>query len=78
VATLRHLNRIVTVHPLGGCPMGVSPELGVVDPYGEVFNHERLVVADGSVMPGPVGANPSLTIAAFADRAADKLIAGGP
>jgi cholesterol oxidase len=29
---------------------------------------------DGSVMPGPVGPNPSLTIAALADRFADPII----
>ena len=30
--------------------------------------------ADGSVMPGPVGPNPSLTIAALADRFADRIL----
>jgi cholesterol oxidase len=40
----------------------------VVDSHCEVFGHPGLFVADGSVMPGPVGANPSLTIAALADR----------
>ncbi len=38
------------------------------------FGHPRLHVADGSVMPGPVGPNPSLTIAALADRFADRMI----
>lgn len=71
---LWYLNRVVTVHPLGGCPMGTGPEQGVVDPYGEVFGHEGLFVADGSVLPGPVGANPSLTIAALADRFADRIV----
>ena len=33
-----------------------------------------LYVVDGSVMPGPVGPNPSLTIAAISDRAADHII----
>ena len=65
--------RVITVHPLGGCPMGVNPNEGVVDSHGEVFGYPGLFVADGSVMPGPVGANPSLTIAALADRAAERF-----
>lgn len=65
---LWHIGRSITVHPLGGCPMGRSAATGVVDSYGEVFGHPGLIVADGSVMPGPVGANPSLTIAALSDR----------
>jgi cholesterol oxidase len=39
-----------------------------------VFGHEGLVVADGSILPGPVGPNPSNTIAALAHRAAERLI----
>lgn len=68
------LNRLVTVHPLGGCPMGRTSAEGVVNPYGEVFGYPGLYIADGSVMPGPVGANPSLTIAALSDRFADAII----
>ncbi len=69
------LNQVITAHPLGGCPMGTSAEEGVVDPYtGQVFGYPGLHVADGSVMPGPVGANPSLTIAAVADRFADGIL----
>ncbi len=70
------LNRLVTVHPLGGCPMGRNSAEGVVNAYGEVFNYAGLYIADGSVLPGPVGANPSLTIAALSDRSADAIIAG--
>jgi cholesterol oxidase len=66
--------RVITVHPLGGCPMGCAPEEGVVDDRGRVFGYPGLYVVDGSVMPGPVGPNPSLTIAAFADRAADAML----
>ena len=69
-----YLGRVITVHPLGGCPMGRDEREGVVDPYGEVFNYPGLYVADGSVMPGPVGPNPSLTIAALADRIAKRLL----
>jgi cholesterol oxidase len=68
--------RLVTVHPLGGCPMGATPHEGVVDPFGRVFGADGLHVADGSIMPGPVGANPSLTIAAMAERIAAAMIAG--
>jgi len=70
-----HLSRVVTVHPVGGCPMGRDEREGVVDPYGHVFGYPGLVIADGSVMPGPVGPNPSTTIAALAHRTADRLIA---
>jgi cholesterol oxidase len=72
--------RVITVHPLGGVPMGASPAEGVVDGWGEVFGYPGLHVVDGSVMPGPVGPNPSLTIAAFAERAAAHIteITEGP
>jgi cholesterol oxidase len=68
------LSRIITVHPLGGVPMGEKAEHGVVDSYGEVFGYPGLFVADGSVMPGPVGVNPSLTIAALAERFSTRVI----
>jgi cholesterol oxidase len=54
--------------------MGSNENEGVVDPYGEVHNYAGLYVVDGSVMPGPIGPNPSLTIAAFANRCADRII----
>jgi cholesterol oxidase len=47
---------------------------GVVDSFGRVFGVEGLSIADGSILPGPVGVNPSLTIAALADRHASQLI----
>ncbi|MGZ6694740.1 MAG: GMC oxidoreductase [Solirubrobacteraceae bacterium] len=65
--------RLVSVHPLGGCPIGTSPDSGVVDGFGRVFGHEGLLVADGSILPGPVGVNPSMTIAALAERIAAEL-----
>ena len=68
------LSRVVTVHALGGAPMGRDDNEGVVDPFGRVYNHPGLHIADGSVMPGPVGPNPSLTIAGLADRFADAIL----
>ena len=70
----KYLRRLISVHPLGGCPMGVDEKDGVVDSYGQVFNYPGLYVADGSVMPGAVGSNPSLTIAALSRRFALNLI----
>ena len=67
------LSRRITVHPLGGVPMATSPAEGVVGPDGEVFGYPGLFVADGSVMPGPVGVNPALTIAALAHRFASRV-----
>jgi len=67
--------RIITVHPVGGAPMGRHPGEGVCDPYGEVFGYPGLYIADGSIMPGPVGTNPALTIAAMADRMCSRLLA---
>jgi cholesterol oxidase len=67
-------HKVVTVHPVGGCSMGNSSDEGVVDRNGEVFGYPGFVIADGSVMPGPVGPNPSLTIAALANRFADHQI----
>jgi cholesterol oxidase len=66
--------RAATSHPLGGCAMATNPRDGVVDTWGEVFDRPGLFVADGSVMPGPVGPNPSFTIAALADRFAERMI----
>jgi cholesterol oxidase len=68
------LGRAVSVHMVGGCPMSDDPRLGVVDAWGRVYGHPGLWIADGSVMPGPVGVNPSFTIAAMADRFADALL----
>lgn len=70
----RYLHQVITAHPLGGCPMGRDKNAGVVDSHGEVFDYHGLYVVDGSIMPGPVGPNPSMTIAAISDRAADHII----
>jgi cholesterol oxidase len=68
--------RVITVHPIGGAPAGRNPAEGVCDSYGEVFGYPGMFVVDGAAMPGPVGANPSLTIAAFAERACRRLLEG--
>jgi cholesterol oxidase len=66
--------RTPTVHPVGGCAMGTNARDGVVDTWGEVFGRRGLFVADGAVLPGPVGPNPSLTIAALSDRFVARMV----
>jgi cholesterol oxidase len=64
----------VTVHNLGGAPMGPDGSLGVVDADGEVFGHPGLYVVDGAVLPGATGGNPSLTITAVAERIMERAL----
>jgi len=59
----------LTAHILGGCPIGDSPESGVVDPYHRVYGHPGLHVLDGAAVSANLGVNPSLTITAQAERA---------
>jgi cholesterol oxidase len=73
-ATWTVLRQLVTPHPLGGCNMATGPAAGVVDNAGRVFGHKGLYVLDGAIVPRPIGLNPSKTIAALAERAADLMI----
>ncbi|MGB7820448.1 MAG: GMC family oxidoreductase [Ornithinibacter sp.] len=70
--------RVITVHPIGGAVMGRNPAEGVCDAWGEVFGHPGLHVLDGALLPGPVGPNPSLTIAAVADRCCTHILESAP
>ncbi|GAA2744684.1 MULTISPECIES: GMC oxidoreductase [Kitasatospora] len=59
----------MTAHFLGGCPIGDSPETGVVDPYHRIWNYPGISVVDGAAVSANLGVNPSLTITAQAERA---------
>ena len=69
--------RNVCVHALGGCVLADSAEEGVIsanpENFGEVFNYRNLYVADGAILPGPVGANPTATISALSERVAESI-----
>ena len=60
------LNRVITVHSLGGSPMADDPDQGVVDRFGAGPRRARAVRRRrrGDARAGRP--NPSLTIAAFA------------
>ena len=62
------LKKLLTAHPLGGCVMGDDRSKGVVNEYGEVWGYKDLYVIDGSMVPSALSVNPSMTIAALAER----------
>jgi cholesterol oxidase len=64
---------LLTLHPLGGCKMGVSADTGVVDHLGQVWGYPNLIVSDGAIVPTATGRNPSHTIAALAERIAAHI-----
>jgi cholesterol oxidase len=72
----------VTVHALGGCILADNPEQGVVsaDPQhrGEAFGYHGLYIADGSILPSAVGANPIATITATAEWIAEGITGTKP
>jgi cholesterol oxidase len=76
--------KLLTAHPLGGCAPGDDRAQSVVNHHGEVWGYPGLYVVDGSIVPSALAVNPSLTIAALAERAAfwmlhgREMSAGGP
>lgn len=67
----------ITVHPLGGCTLSMSPETGVCSAnrkdFGQVFGYENLYCADGSLLPTAVGANPIATISALSEMVMEGI-----
>ncbi|RZI43817.1 GMC family oxidoreductase [Herbaspirillum sp. HC18] len=76
------LKNNVTVHPLGGCALADAPEKGVVSANegsrGQVFGYHWLYVADGSLMPTALGANPVATITALSEWIAHEITGAVP
>ena len=75
------LRNNITVHPLGGCALAQDAAQGVVsagNDRGQVFGYKGLYVADGSVLPGAVGANPAATISAVSEWIAEGITGVAP
>jgi cholesterol oxidase len=62
-----------TAHIMSGVAMGTDVRNGVVDESGEIFGYQNLRVLDGSIIPGNLGVNPSLTITALSEYAMRKV-----
>lgn len=60
----------VTYHPVGGMPLGEA-----TDAYGRIREYPGLYVTDGSLIPIGIGANPSISITALAERNIERVIA---
>jgi choline dehydrogenase-like flavoprotein len=65
----------VSAHPLASCRIGDDPTLSALDDRHELRGHPGLFVTDGSAVPTSLCVNPSLTIAALAERASAAVVA---
>jgi cholesterol oxidase len=63
----------MTAHILGGAPMGLNADEGVIGLDCQVHNYPGLYVLDNSIMPANPGVNPSLTTTALAEHAMSQV-----
>ncbi|MFE7778042.1 FAD-dependent oxidoreductase [Streptomyces sp. NPDC057445] len=64
----------VTAHPISSVRMGDSPDISALTDTNELRGHPGLFVTDGSAVPTSLTVNPSLTIAALAERATPTIV----
>ncbi|MEV8099245.1 GMC family oxidoreductase [Kitasatospora sp. NPDC085879] len=64
----------VTAHPLGSCRIGDDPRTSALTDRHELRGHPGLFVTDGAAVPTSLTVNPSLTIAALAERATPAIV----
>ena len=67
-------NKIQCAHPLASCRIGDNPETSALDDRHELRGHPGIFVTDASSVPTSLCVNPSLTIAALAERASSILL----
>jgi choline dehydrogenase-like flavoprotein len=65
----------VSAHPLSSCRLGDDPGTSALDDHHELRGHPGLFVTDGAAVPTSLCVNPSLTIAALAERASAAVVA---
>jgi choline dehydrogenase-like flavoprotein len=70
----RAVMELFTVHLMGTARMSADPARGVTDSFGACHDMPNLLVADASLLPGPIGVNPMETIIALVMRNAGHLL----
>ncbi|MCW2931298.1 MAG: FAD-binding protein [Actinomycetia bacterium] len=65
---------LFTVHLMGTARMSADPGRGVTDSFGACHGMPNLLVADASLLPGPIGVNPMETIISLVMRNAQHLL----
>jgi choline dehydrogenase-like flavoprotein len=62
------------IHEVGTTRMGSARDNSVVNPFGQTWDVENLVIVDGGVFSSNAHKNPTLTIMATAWRSCDRLV----
>jgi choline dehydrogenase-like flavoprotein len=65
--------KVVSAHVMGGCALSPEARNGVANLQGRHHQLDKLSIIDGSIFPTSIGANPQLSIYAFAARLAEGL-----
>jgi choline dehydrogenase-like flavoprotein len=65
---------VQSAHPLSSCRLGDDPATSALDDRHELRGHPGIFVTDASAVPTSLCVNPSLTIAALAERASALLL----
>ncbi|MEU1280046.1 GMC family oxidoreductase [Streptomyces sp. NPDC005805] len=79
LATVRpwaeEVGQAVTAHPLSSCRMGDDPATSALTDTNELRGRQGLFVTDAAAVPTSLTVNPSLTVAALAERAVPAVVA---
>jgi choline dehydrogenase-like flavoprotein len=70
--------KVQSAHPLASCRIGDDPDTSALDDRHELRGHPGIFVTDASAVPTSLCVNPSLTIAALAERASALLLERAP
>ena len=73
IVLVKHYDRRTPSHQCGTIRMGGDPARAAVDPECRAYDHPNLYIVDASVLPTSGAVNPSLTVAALALRAAERV-----
>lgn len=71
---VKSTKKIQCAHPLASCRIGDDPATSALDDNHELRGHPGIFVTDASSVPTSLCVNPSLTIAALAERASSILL----